>query len=128
MVNARLYYAIVFMEFEMATITYAKLCLPFETTQPKSYDFTTVVAALKLNAVFNHEIKERWMFESMMQLCRMSIFDSVANNLSFSPFTLWLFRSLAHQQQLHSGTDYGHTKAKSLILCGSNSNSNPNHK
>ena len=22
-------------------------------------------------------------------------------------------------------TDYGHTKAKSLILCGSNSNSNP---
>ena len=42
------------------------------------------------------------MFESMMQLCRMSIFDSVANNLSFSPFTLWLFRSLAHQQQLKS--------------------------
>ena len=97
---------------ELATVTYAKLCLLFETTQPKSDDFTTVVAALKLNAVFNHEIKERWMFESMMQLCRMSIFDSVANNLSFSPFTLWLFRSLAHQQQLHSGTDYGHTKAK----------------
>ena len=110
---------------ETATVTYAKLCLPFETTQPKSYDFTTVVAALKLNAVFNHEIKERWMFESMMQLCRMSIFDSVANNLSFSPFTLWLFRSLAHQQQLHSGTDYGHTKAKSLILCGPNSNPDP---
>ena len=45
----------------------------FETTQPKSYDFTIVVAALKLNTVFNHEIKERWMFESMMQLCLMSI-------------------------------------------------------
>ena len=86
----------------MATVTFSKLCLPFETTQPKSQDFTTVVAALKLNAVFNHEIKERWMFKSMMQLCRMSIFDSVANNLSFSPFTLWLFRSLAHQQQLKS--------------------------
>ena len=44
---------------ETATVTYAKLCLPFETTQPKSDDFTTVVAALKLNAVFNHDIKER---------------------------------------------------------------------
>ena len=86
----------VFMEFGNGYCTYSKLCLPFETTQPKSYDFTTVVAALKLNAVFNHEIKERWMFESMMQLCRMSIFDFVANNLSFSPFTLLLFRSLAH--------------------------------
>ena len=84
-------------------IIYSQFCVYlFKTTQPKSYDFTTVVAALKLNAVFNHEIKERWMFESMMQLCRMSIFDSVANNLSFSPFTLWLFRSLAHQQQLKS--------------------------